>query len=384
MPEEHELPRGTTIDQRGGSWTVRRRLGSARIRRSFPTYERAHAFALLLCRAKTRGEVIMLVHATDTLDQWFERWLRSYAPSNLAPNTAEVYVQVYTRHVEPLLGQVRLQDLDNRLQAWANGLDAVGIPTARKARSVLSSVLRYAVREEALRRNPLRDVEFVTPRAEKPSFAPAATPEFVERMLRLTHGGDALIIACMAYAGMRPEEAVAIVPAAIKHSGTVLWVAQTISWGTVSAIKNCKPRSVPLLPPLRDLLETHIAEAAPTSVDDLLITRADGLPWSVDDYRNFRSRFKRARRWAGDVRQRPKDMRATYATMLLESGTSLREVARHLGDREDTVAKHYYRYRDDADRVLEPTVQIMRARERVAADPPARPTGGRPRRAAGG
>lgn len=375
-----ELTRGTTIDRRGASWTVRRRMGGRRIRRSFRTYEDAYAFATAASSAGSARELRVIAHANDTLQDWFDRWLVAYAPLNLATTTVRVYVDVYTRHVEPALGSVRLSELEDRLQSWANDLDQVGIATGRKARCVLASVLRHAVREGALARFPLGGVVFTTPPATPRTFSRAATPLFVERMLRLVNAADGVIIGCTAYAGMRPEEAVAMTPAAIKHGGTALWVGQTIAWGRISAIKNCKARAVPLLPPLRAQLEAFIAARSPRPADGLLIRRQDGQPWSVDDYRNFRARFKRARRWAGDPDQRPKDMRAAYATMLLEASASVVTVARHLGDREDTVARHYYRYRDDPERLLPPEQQILRAREQVDADPPRRPAGGRPRR----
>ena len=67
-----------------------------------------------------------------------------------------VYIEVFTRHVEPYLGSVELGRIGVRAQPWLTKLAArVGRPTVDKAKSVLSSVLRFAVLEGAIRANPV-------------------------------------------------------------------------------------------------------------------------------------------------------------------------------------------------------------------------------------
>jgi integrase len=376
LPDQRR--RGITLERRGGSWSVRTRTCGIRIRRDFRDEAAAVAFADELARARETGSLLQIVHSDDPLSVWFDRWLVDFAPC-LQPTTVYVYIDAYTNHVEPALGAVPIGALYRRVQPWANRLFApsspVGRPIAVKALSVLSSVCRFAVMSGAMMLNPVKALELPPRRTPPPVYRPVATPMFVERMRQLVGPGDELLICLMAYAGLRPQEALATPPAAVHRRSRELWVGHSITLGRVSAIKNHKPRAVPLLDALEDILIAAVDRHGEVGPSRPLTCGPDGAPWSAAEYRNFRSRFHRAARWAGDPLQAPRDLRAAYATMMLESGESLHAVARHLGDREDTVQRHYYRYRSDAERTLPPNLQIAKARASAAASPPQRAPG---------
>ena len=72
---------------------------------------------------------------------------------------------------------------------------------------------------------------------------------------------------------------------------------------------------------------------------DLVFCKRDGMPYDpTETSRRFESR---AAACPGVLAIRFHDMRHTHATLLLESGESIKYVAERLGDREDTVLETY-------------------------------------------
>jgi integrase len=211
---------------------------------------------------------------------------------------------------------------------------------------------------------------------------PAPSPLIAEQFRSLlSRPADKLIVSLVMYAGVRPEEALAVTVSVIRGDFDELWIWRVVANGKLGPIKNGKRHGIPILKPLADDLRTYLETAPPNNERGLLITRPDGSPWTSKDYRLFAKRFKRAKRWtdARDVDYTPYDLRAGYATMMLDSGTSLRDVAAHLGDRDDTVMRYYSRSGHNPDRKLPPEDQIRRARAQVAQDPPQRPRGRPPK-----
>ena len=74
----------------------------------------------------------------------------------------------------------------------------------------------------------------------------------------------------------------------------------------------------------------------------LLFPRADGRPWRDYDYRNWRKRhFKQAVAIAGLPITRPDDVRHACASLLIDAGWPLNQIANHLGDSVATLSTNY-------------------------------------------
>jgi integrase len=88
----------------------------------------------------------------------------------------------------------------------------VGPPTIRKAFALLSAVFRCAVTWDRVDRNPVREVKL--PRSKRSRHVRPLLPESVEAMRARLLGDDRLIdatlVSVLAYAGLRPEEARAL------------------------------------------------------------------------------------------------------------------------------------------------------------------------------
>ncbi len=263
-----------------------------------------------------------------TLAAFVEEWWALYADPQLEPATLRTYRWVWEHHARPHLGALRLRDVTPlaiarfRADREAAG---VGVETIRKTYTLLGSVFSCAVEWQLVDRNPVRAAR--KPRASTPRAAVIAEPEQVEAMRAslLARGREPAPLVLLAYAGLRPGEALALEWRHVRERTLV--IEQAVSDGRVKSLKNRRPRSVRLLEPLRDDLEPRLERAGP------VIARSDGGFWRETDWRNWRRRvFRPAAASAGLAGARPYDLRHSFASLLIAEGRlSIVEIAAQLG-----------------------------------------------------
>lgn len=141
---------------------------------------------------------------------------------------------------------------------------------------------------------------------------------------------DAAFVAVLAYAGLRPGEALGLRWGDVRER-TIL-VQRSISLGEEADTKTRQHRTVRLLAPLAaDLRAWRMAAGRPDAVQ-LVFPGQDGQPWTQAAYQSWRRRaFGRAIRAAGLAHARPYDLRHSFASLLLHEGRSVIYVARQLG-----------------------------------------------------
>lgn len=141
---------------------------------------------------------------------------------------------------------------------------------------------------------------------------------------------DATLISVLAYAGLRPGEALGQRWGEIRER-TVL-IQRPVSLGEEADTKRRQHRTVRLLAPLAsDLLSWRMAAGRPDG-NQLVFPGKDGQPWTQAAYQSWRRRaFKRAIHAALLGHARPYDLRHSSASLLLHEGRSVIYVARQLG-----------------------------------------------------
>jgi integrase len=96
-----------------------------------------------------------------------ERWLDvvrgQVDAGDRAPRTLETYESAWRTHVLPAFGELRLREVTtSRCEAWMLELrKRVGPSMCKTARAVLSGILGYAARMDAIATNPVRDISEV-------------------------------------------------------------------------------------------------------------------------------------------------------------------------------------------------------------------------------
>jgi hypothetical protein len=149
------------------------------------------------------------------------------------------------------------------------------------------------------------------------------SPTLVEVMrARLLAEGrtcDAALIGVMAYAGLRPAEAMALRWSAVGDEDILVEPQPNLRQATG------EPRRVPLWRPLADDLEAWRKESGGRG--RRLVFSAPGRPWTVD-WRDWRvSTYPDLARYAGLQSTVPNHLRDVFCVLLIESGAPAAEVA---------------------------------------------------------
>jgi integrase len=139
---------------------------------------------------------------------------------------------------------------------------------------------------------------------------------------------DATLVSVLAYAGVRPGEALALERRHIRKD--TMLVEQAVALGKSKLQKTGRVyRTVDLLPALREDLDEWFRVAGCAEPDSRLFPRSDGDWFKVDDWNNWRNpQFYKALDELKISRRRPYDLRHSFASLLIREGeTSIVELA---------------------------------------------------------
>ena len=339
--------------KRGTGWRVRWRDGARNRARTFDRKADAAAFEAEVRRRRIAGDLRPLEAGRETLQGFAEEWWRLYALPNLARTTLESYSSLWDAHVLPRLGTTPLRELDPlSLAAFRAELSAAGVGPAsvRRVMVILQGVLERAVEWQRIAANPARAVRKPAQRRER-AVRPLS-PLDVERIrAHLLHSGrtrDAVLVSVLAYAGLRPGEALALTWRHIRER-TIL-IERAVALGELKSTKTSRTRTVRLLGPLAaDLLEWRMSQGRP---DDgaLVFPARSGAVWGDDAWRYWRRHiFTPAAKAAGvDSPVRPYDLRHSFVSLLLAEGANVVEIARQAGHSPTMTLSTYAHLFDEA------------------------------------
>jgi integrase len=309
--------------------------------------------------------------AAVALAEFHAEWWSLYAASNLSAKTLDLYAYLWRARVEPTLGHLPLREITPIvIERWkaANLAAGSGPETIRRTMTMLQGVFQRAVEWEYLETNPVARVR--RPHAHRRRLVRPLAPTTVERM-RWFLGGDSIdaaVVSLLAYAGLRPGEALGLSWGCVRDR--VLLVEQAVSMGVVKDTKTRGVRTVRLLAPLRDDLAAQRALLGDIDDLQLVIPRSDGGPWPEHQWRNWRRRvFRPAASAAGVAGARPYDLRHSFVSLLIAEGRNVIDVARQAGHNPTMTLEtygHVFDEFDGADR--QPAEQrIAEARRAIAS-----------------
>jgi integrase len=338
----------------GPVWRVRWRDEQGRAR-SRVVGRKADALALDtdLKRAKRLGASAPVANQRETLAEFSKLWWARHAAPNLARHTREGYASALDVHIIPRLGNTRLQALstemisDMRADMTAGG---VGDPATRKVLTILQSILERAVEWRHLDSNPARPVR--KPSQQRTRVVRPLAPNTIEAirayLLATDRQADATLISVLAYAGLRPGEAIGLRWHDLGQR--TLLVERSVAFGQLKSTKTASTRSVRLLAPLADDLHAWRRATDRDAETDLIFPAPDGSPWNADRARNWRKRtFADAAEAAGVPNARPYDLRHSYVSLLIAQGATVVEVARQAGHAPTMTLSTYAHLFDEDD-----------------------------------
>jgi integrase len=368
----------------GTRWQVRWREATGKVRtRSFTSKREANAFDADVRARKFKGEALPRP-GRESLAAAYDEWFRLRG-STLAPATQSSYRAVWNAHVRGRFDHHRLNELSadpqlfEELTAEMRGR-GVGNAAQRRVLAVMSAVLTAAVAWKKIPTNPLWRMRKppATPQRYPRPFPPVVLERIRRRMsqrqtLDPTYArewSETCFVELMAYAGLRPGEALALTWDDVgEHS---IAVDKALRDGAVSPTKTGRARTVPLTEPLREDLY-HLDLISRQRDSDPIVLSYDGGYWSQSQYRNWRQRVWKpilkevAKGQPAFATARPYDCRGSFVSLHLRAGDSPLEVAKWAGHAPAVMFAHYANVIEElrGEPILSVEEQILRARELV-------------------
>ena len=347
--------------------------------RTFDVEDDAATFDRRVRRLKQTGDPAILADETTLRQYVHEEWWPNYAERQLALSTQESHSIDLELRIIPRLGELPLTQIRPRVvERFAADLerDGTGRATIVSTLAVLQGVMKRAVRDYNLPSNAVQQIDKPSQRRDREPIL--VSVEQVEQMrtwcLNRHDLRSATLLSLLAYAGPRPEsEALPLTWAAVRKR-TILFKAT--KRGVVYE------RATRLLTPLaKDLTAWRKASGDPPDAA-LLIPNRGGEPWADYDWDNWRERIFRpaaasAGLPAGDEdgpkRVRPRDLRSSFATLLIYEGQPPQYVANQLGNSVVTLLRDYARVWEDFDpsQRIDAETHINRVRRAQSPSSPA-------------
>lgn len=299
----------------GRRYKVRWREGGRNRARHFERLGDARAFDSEMRRRRQAGGLPILA-SNVSLGDYAERWLKD-AKRTHAPRTLEVYAVQLDLRIEPMLGGYKLTEITPPVvRDFITGMERAktGKPSIVKTCAVLQSILGQAATDGLIDRNPVALVR--KPSQRRTREPDIIAPKVVEAIRAELGARDATLVSVLAYAGLRPES----------EAITLTWRQVGKQSLSIHATKTGKSRQVRLLAPLAEDLSAWGKRRRGLVFDH-------GGAWTRDDWRNWVRRvYRPAAIEAGLAKTtRPRDLRGSFASLLIAEGQSIVEVAAQLG-----------------------------------------------------
>jgi integrase len=306
-------------------WEVRWREGSVQRSRTFPDKDAALEFEVDVRKRKRLGAYAPADPSREPLVTWMRTWWKREA-HGWARSTRMLRSAVMDKWITPFIGEVPLRELgEDRVEEWLADIRADGCSDGQSntALGILSTSLAAARRARRIPANPCQGIRRRKVTVARPK---ALTPMQVETIRsHLARPIDSVLVSLLAYAGLRPEEALALRWCDV--GTTTIVVARAWTHGELrERTKTGRIRTVDITPPLLDDLEAIKPKAG--GPDDLVFPSPTGR---FIDLHNWRERvFKPAAATAG-IKSVPYDLRHTYVSLLIHEGRSVPYVAAMAG-----------------------------------------------------
>lgn len=286
-----------------------------------------------------------------TVQEWAEgHWLPTIA--HRKPKTVEGYRSLLRTHVFPRFGGWKLDRIGHAdIQAWLTGLSVDGLSPSRvrQAHLVLSAMLKFAVKDGRLARNPADGVSLPRmPEKEKRYLS----PDEIEALARAAGDWGAWLY-FMAYTGLRWGEMAALRVNRLDlirgHVEVVESLSDVNGKLIPSTTKTHAHRKVRMPKFLVEMMAEHVAGK---ERDALVFATTQGYPLRGSNFR--RSLWKSALESAGLVDPQPTihDLRHTAASLFRAAGYDVKQMQRALGHKTSAVTldtyTHLFEGHDDA------------------------------------
>jgi integrase len=313
-------------------WEVRYRVRGREVSRTFRTRADAIAYRRQIEHDELRGLGYDPRAGRITFSEWWDEWWPSTAHLRVSTRTRDEVL--YQARIKPTFGDFPLIDVDrSAMRAWVAELrkDDLAASTVHKCAQIVSKVLRAAVDDGRLARNPAQGLELPRIEQEEMRFL---TPNDVATLVGAIGDRWRGLVILGAYGGLRLGEMVALRRHRVDLLRGTVDVMETAGYpGGQLFVGPPKTRAgrrrVPVPRIVVEELERHLAALG--DVDH------DGLIFASDKGGYLRGEHFRPDIWhpaverAGLTPLRIHDLRHTAVALWIAAGASPKEIAVRAG-----------------------------------------------------
>lgn len=304
--------------------------------------------ALLTIEDSRGGEL----RPSTTLRDLGQRFLEDRRELGRSEGTLETYGYAVTAHITPAIGDLAVAEAKpDRIQSFlATVHKESGHGAAKNCRSTLSGMMSLAVRNGAIVRNPVRDLERITqPKGRKGSaaIAPEDLPDLMSKLRAapsLLEQDTVELFDFMVASGWRVGEACALDVASVDfYAGTAEVVATNVRIKGKGIVRQSVPKTdaawrvTPLPGPTIDLLRRRHKR-----LGDLTNLLFPTVLMHLRDPSNTQRELRDIRESIGYPKLSTHTFRKTAATMLDRAGMSATEIAAFLGHANPSMTQDVY------------------------------------------
>lgn len=244
-------------------------------KRGFRSKREAELFIASVEVSQARGDFVSAARLRITVGEWAVQWLATQVQPK--PSTRNGYESIVRSAIVPKWGETQLAGLTHAgIQKWLAEVSTRAAPsTTRSYHRVLSIMLKYAIRDGRLTRNPADGVKLPRVVSRKHGYlAHAQVHQFAELC-----GPDGDVIMFLSYTGLRWGEMAALrvmdldmLRPRVNVDQAVTEVGYKLVYGTP---KNHSRRSVPFPSFLSEMLAARCEGKKPS---EFVFTSPEGGP----------------------------------------------------------------------------------------------------------
>lgn len=278
-----------------------------------------------------------------TVGDWGQRWL-SAAKAHLKLKTQATYQSLLETKVLPAFGDQNLAAVKQMMVSeWVADLHGAGLSASqvRQSYRLLSQIMKSAVDNGLIATSPCRGIRLPRMPLTEPHIL---TREEADRIIESARAPHDLLIAILAYGGLRIGEAFALRRRCLDlRRGTVTVEENLVEIGgrlSFDTPKSHQRRTIALPPSLIERLRVHLATEVGSAPDALVFFA--GRTGGPIHYQRWRaSYFNPAVEAAGLADVTPHDLRASHATWVAETH-GIMAAAQRLGHAHASVTTRHY------------------------------------------
>ncbi|WP_103535965.1 site-specific integrase [Streptomyces sp. SM11] len=276
-----------------------------------------------------------------TVRDWSARWLAAVSPQ-LKHKTQATYRSLINSLINPALGDRELSSLRPiTIAEWVGSMRTKGLSASRirQAYRVLSQIMRSAVDNDMISVTPCRGVKLPRMPQTEPHIL---TPLEASRVVRSSAKPHDLLIALLAYAGLRVGEAFALRRVDIDLVDGFVLVDENLAEANGKLVfdtpKSHQKRLIRIGPTLAKKIGKYL-DALPGGDEALLFTTPGGKPLRYNQWR--KAYFDPAVSAAGLSDVTPHDLRASHGTWVADK-YGVMTAAHRLGHSNASVTTRHY------------------------------------------